>query len=168
MEEQEECESYEEDILNDSLERDEWVANLPKVEWPRVVDPENGQWRDYSDDGETESESDYEEEQKCLRTVCYLQGLQLGFGSAVNVGGEALPGDKLTQKDLLYIARQLDPPLTQPEETAVGEPAHRAQVCFIKGVVETREPCEGPGVEDRRKLVLEDFKDKVFRRKNLH
>ena len=40
-----------------------------------------------------------------------------------------------------------------------------AQVCFTKGIVEAREPCDQPGVEERRQKVLSDFQDHVFRSK---
>ena len=105
---------------------------------------------------------DREEIPKYDRVVYYLQGLHLNMGSIVQVQGIPQPGDELKNQELTEIAHRL----REGEVEEVEAPAPRQlQVCFAKGIVEAREPCEAPGVEERRLKVLEDYKDRVFRSK---
>jgi hypothetical protein len=64
--------------------------------------------------------------------------------------------DDLDPFDVEFLAGEL-----MREEEATPE----VDVCFVKGVIEAREPCDHPTVESLKEKVIADFQDKVFRSK---
>ena len=80
------------------------------------------------------------------RVVYFLQGLQLGFEPLVFIQHEKMPVDLLDECDIQWAARYFDRPGDDPYDDD-GQPD--AQVHFVRGRVETKEPCKLPGVENR-------------------